>query len=147
MGKYRISFLTGLATGFVLGARAGRERYDQIVKTARSVADNPAVQQAAGVVQARASGLAAAAGSRISSEVRVRAPQLAAAAKTAGAKVGEKVPGLGGHGDGAAAEDGAGDPAGDSGDDGGRHHDGNGHRNVSGTSFTSMSQHDSNPGH
>lgn len=97
MAKYRISFLTGLATGFVLGARAGRERYEQIVKAARAVAEHPAVQQAAGAVQAQAAGLATTAGSRISGEVKDRVPQLAKTARTATAKAADHVPGLRGH--------------------------------------------------
>ena len=114
MAKYRISFITGLATGFVLGARAGRERYEQIKKAARTVAEHPAVQQAAGAVQAQATGLAAAAGSRISDGVRDKAPQLARSARSASAKVAERVPGLHGKDDD-AADDEAG-------------HRGNGHR-------------------
>ena len=58
MQRYRITFLTGLAVGFVLGARAGRERYEQIKRAARSVTDSPAAQQAAGAVQAQAVNLA-----------------------------------------------------------------------------------------
>jgi alkylation response protein AidB-like acyl-CoA dehydrogenase len=90
MGKYRISFLAGLATGFVLGARAGRERYDQLVKAAKTIAEHPAVQQAAGTVQAQAAGLAATAGTKISDEVRNRVTPLAKSAKD---KVSEHVPG------------------------------------------------------
>ncbi|MDQ0376272.1 hypothetical protein [Amycolatopsis thermophila] len=47
------TFLLGAAVGYVLGARAGRARYEQIVRTYRSVADHPAVQGAAGVVRAK----------------------------------------------------------------------------------------------
>jgi hypothetical protein len=83
MHKYRIGFLAGLGAGFVLGARAGREKYDQITKTARAVADHPAVQQAAGVVQAQASS----ASSKLSDEVKERGSQIASAAK-------DKVPGM-----------------------------------------------------
>jgi hypothetical protein len=90
MAKYRISFLAGLAAGYVLGARAGRERYDQLVKAAKTVTEHPAVQSAAGTVQAQATGLATAAGTKISGEVRGRVPQLA---KTAKDKVSERVPG------------------------------------------------------
>jgi hypothetical protein len=90
MHKYRISFASGLAAGFVLGTRAGRERYEQIKKAARAVAENPTVQQAAGAVQAQASGLASAASSKLTDGVRDRVPQLA---KTARAKVEERVPG------------------------------------------------------
>ncbi|ACU96430.1 hypothetical protein [Saccharomonospora viridis] len=46
-------FLLGAATGYVLGARAGRARYEQIVRTYRKFADHPAVQGAAGVVRAK----------------------------------------------------------------------------------------------
>ena len=58
MQRYRITFLTGVAVGFVIGARAGRERYEQIKRAARSVTDSPAAQQAAGAVQAQAVNLA-----------------------------------------------------------------------------------------
>ena len=58
MQRYRLTFLTGLAVGFVLGARAGRERYEQIKRATRRVADSPAAQQAAGAVQAQAANLA-----------------------------------------------------------------------------------------
>jgi hypothetical protein len=43
--RYRAMFIAGLAVGFVLGARAGRERYEQIVKYGHQVAGNPAVQK------------------------------------------------------------------------------------------------------
>jgi hypothetical protein len=119
MGKYRISFLAGLATGFVIGARAGRERYDQLVKAAKTVAEHPAVQQAAGTVQAQAAGLAATAGTKISDEVRSRVPQLA---KTAKDKVSEHAPGRRSH-------------------DGSQGTGGNGHRDIGdGSSFTTLGQ-------
>jgi hypothetical protein len=91
MHKYRISFASGFAAGFVLGTRAGRERYEQIKKAARAVADNPTVQQAAGAIQAQVSGLASAASSKLTDGVRDRVPQLA---RTARSKVEERVPGL-----------------------------------------------------
>jgi hypothetical protein len=50
----KIMFLGGLAAGFVLGSRAGRQAYDDLVSTARKVKDSPTVQEAAGVVQAQA---------------------------------------------------------------------------------------------
>jgi hypothetical protein len=50
-------FLGGLAAGFVLGARAGREKYNELVVNARKVWDHPTVQEAAGVVQAQANRL------------------------------------------------------------------------------------------
>ena len=47
------TFLLGAAVGYVFGAKAGRARYDQIVRTYRKVADHPMVQGAAGVVRAK----------------------------------------------------------------------------------------------
>lgn len=46
-------FLLGAAVGYVLGSRAGRERYDQIVRIYRQLVDHPVVQGAAGVVRAK----------------------------------------------------------------------------------------------
>lgn len=46
-------FLLGAAVGYVLGARAGHARYEQIVRTYRKVADHPAVQGAAGIARAK----------------------------------------------------------------------------------------------
>ncbi|MEV0220644.1 YtxH domain-containing protein [Streptomyces sp. NPDC050704] len=45
--RYRLTFFAGLALGYVLGTRAGRERYEQLRKTARQVAQNPAVRNTA----------------------------------------------------------------------------------------------------
>jgi len=35
----------GFAVGYVLGSRAGRDKYEQIVATARKAQDHPAVQE------------------------------------------------------------------------------------------------------
>lgn len=48
-----IRVFVGLAIGYVLGSRAGRERYEQIKRWTRAVSDNPSVQGVAGVVQAQ----------------------------------------------------------------------------------------------
>ncbi|GAA2000029.1 hypothetical protein JL107_00345 [Nakamurella flavida] len=45
--------ILGAALGYVLGARAGRERFEQIKRLSAAAADNPAVQGAAGVVRAK----------------------------------------------------------------------------------------------
>ncbi|MCP2165214.1 hypothetical protein [Goodfellowiella coeruleoviolacea] len=45
--------LFGAAVGYVLGARAGRQRYDQLVRAYRRLIDHPVVQGAAGVVRAK----------------------------------------------------------------------------------------------
>lgn len=53
----KLWFALGAAAGFVLGARAGREKYDEMVVTARRLWDHPTLQEAAGVVQAQANRL------------------------------------------------------------------------------------------
>jgi hypothetical protein len=48
-----LRFLLGMAIGYVLGAKAGTERYEQLRRSYQRVTDHPAVQGAAGVVRAR----------------------------------------------------------------------------------------------
>lgn len=43
--KGKILLLTGLAVGYVLGTRAGRERYEEIKKAADKVWSDPRVQK------------------------------------------------------------------------------------------------------
>jgi hypothetical protein len=49
----KLSTLAFAGAGYVLGARAGRERYDQIVRVARRVGGSQTVQSTAGLVQAQ----------------------------------------------------------------------------------------------
>jgi hypothetical protein len=49
----KLWFIGGLAVGYVLGTRAGREQYDQIVENARKLWEHPTVREAKGVVQAQ----------------------------------------------------------------------------------------------
>ena len=53
----KLMFITGLAAGFVLGSRAGREKYEEIRSNAKKVWEHPSVQEAAGVAQAQANKL------------------------------------------------------------------------------------------
>lgn len=53
--RHKLTFVTGFAAGYVLGARAGRARYDAIMRMVRDLRDNPAVQETAGVLGAQAS--------------------------------------------------------------------------------------------
>ncbi|ASW56218.1 hypothetical protein [Plantactinospora sp. KBS50] len=62
----KLLFIGGLATGFVLGARAGREKYEELVLRGRKVLDHPTVQEAAGVAQAQANRLYAEGKDRLS---------------------------------------------------------------------------------
>ena len=45
--RYKLTFIAGAAVGFVLGARAGRERYEKMVKAGQAFVHNPAVRNAA----------------------------------------------------------------------------------------------------
>jgi hypothetical protein len=55
--RYRFTFVAGFAAGYVLGARAGRERYDQIKNLSQRAAGSPPVQKATGAVSAKAAEL------------------------------------------------------------------------------------------
>jgi len=47
----------GFVLGYVAGSKAGRERYEQIARLSSKAVDHPAVQGAAGALQAKLSGL------------------------------------------------------------------------------------------
>lgn len=49
----KLSFMVGGAIGYVLGARAGRERYETIVALGRKIAGSQTVQSTAGVLRAQ----------------------------------------------------------------------------------------------
>jgi hypothetical protein len=98
MMRYRFVFIVGVGVGFVLGARAGRERYEQLVKLTRKAKDSPAVQQAAGAVQAQAAGLV----KTTKGKVAERVPKLTESARSkAGAARGKVETTLHDHGVGA----------------------------------------------
>ncbi|MFF3762788.1 YtxH domain-containing protein [Streptomyces sp. NPDC001922] len=71
---YRLTFISGLAVGYVLGARAGRERYEQLRKTAQRVAQNPAVRNAAESAAQNGRSAASKAVDTVSSKVGHRLP-------------------------------------------------------------------------
>jgi hypothetical protein len=50
----KLSFLAGFGAGYVLGAKAGNERYEQIRKAWANAKENPQLQGVAGMAQARA---------------------------------------------------------------------------------------------
>ncbi|WP_131768054.1 YtxH domain-containing protein [Candidatus Protofrankia californiensis] len=54
---FRPGFIVGFGLGYLLGARAGREHYDAIMRQVREVRERPEVQSAAGVVSAQAGSL------------------------------------------------------------------------------------------
>ncbi len=49
----KLAVAAGFAAGYVLGSKAGRQRYEEIVAQARKVAGNETVQSTAGVLQAK----------------------------------------------------------------------------------------------
>ncbi|MEU7012469.1 YtxH domain-containing protein [Streptomyces sp. NPDC046385] len=45
--RYKLIFVAGLAVGFVIGTRAGREQYERMRRATQAFAQNPAVRNAA----------------------------------------------------------------------------------------------------
>jgi uncharacterized protein YjbJ (UPF0337 family) len=56
----KMTLVAGVAIGYVLGTRAGRARYEQIMAGAGRIAQNPKVREAAGKAQEAAGQQAAA---------------------------------------------------------------------------------------
>ncbi len=50
----KMTFVLGFGAGYLFGTKAGRARYEQILRSLREVKDNPTVQETAGVIQAQA---------------------------------------------------------------------------------------------
>ena len=74
--KYRATFIAGAALGYVLGTKAGRERYEQIKRASRRLTENPTVQETAGLIRAQAGELAGNARSKVTDTVGDRIPGL-----------------------------------------------------------------------
>jgi hypothetical protein len=98
--RARITFLAGLAVGYVVGTRAGRERYEQMVKATRKVAENPAVQKATRTAGSKAVELSKAAGQKAAElskaagqKAAEQMPKVAETAKNSASKVRERIPG------------------------------------------------------
>ena len=79
----RFMFLAGVAVGFVIGARAGRERYEQMVKLGRKTMESPTVQKATRNAGAMATGLTKAAGQKAAEQM----PKLTETAKYSASKM------------------------------------------------------------
>ena len=71
----KLSFLAGFGAGYVLGARAGREHYEQIRRAYHSAKEDPRLQSVAGMVQARADAAVDSAKSRLGQEPAPRLGQ------------------------------------------------------------------------
>ncbi|MFC5750120.1 YtxH domain-containing protein [Actinomadura rugatobispora] len=72
--KYRLTFMAGAALGYVLGTRAGRERYEQIVQASRRFNENPKVQEAAEKLRTKGGEIAGAAKERVPEQIGQRMP-------------------------------------------------------------------------
>jgi hypothetical protein len=99
--RTRITFLAGFAAGFVAGTRAGRERYEQMVKLGRKAVENPTVRQATRAAGAKATELTKTAGQKAAD----RMPKLAETAKNTASKV--RIPGRSSGDDDTSAVNGA----------------------------------------
>jgi cell division septum initiation protein DivIVA len=79
MRFHRATFAVGVAVGFIIGSRAGRERYDQIVKYSRKAVESPQAQKAGQAITAKAADLSKTAGAKaasISKTAAARAPKV-----------------------------------------------------------------------
>lgn len=72
--KYRLTFMAGAALGYVMGTKAGRERYEQIVQASRRFSENPRVQEAAETLRTKGGELAGAARERVPEQIGQRMP-------------------------------------------------------------------------
>ena len=81
--RYRATFIVGFAVGYVVGARAGRERYDQIKQAGQKVAESPAVRKATQAAGQKATELTKVA----KDQAATRVPKLTETAKSGASKV------------------------------------------------------------
>lgn len=65
----KLGFLAGAALGYVLGAKAGRERYEQIRSAAQRLVNHPTVQQVKTEAQDQANRIYSSARDKISSKM------------------------------------------------------------------------------
>ena len=64
----KLSFLAGFGAGYVLGAKAGRERYEQIRRAWKHAKDDPRLQSVAGMAQAQADAVVSSVKTRMGSD-------------------------------------------------------------------------------
>ena len=103
--RYRITFLAGFAAGYVVGARAGRERYEQIKRLSQQVAESPAVRQTADTVGSKATEFAKTTKDRATEKM----PKFAGTAMNRASDGLERIPGLRGRMNGSPDSPPAGD--------------------------------------
>lgn len=77
----KAAFILGAAAGYVLGTRAGRDRYEQLKEASRRMTENPTVQETAGLLRAQAGGMAGTAKEKMNTKLH-------------NSKIGERIPGV-----------------------------------------------------
>jgi hypothetical protein len=82
--RYKAIFVAGLAVGFVAGTRAGRERYDQMIRLTRQAAGSPQVQKATATVTAKTADLAKTAMPKVMDTAKQAADHLPFSGKASG---------------------------------------------------------------
>lgn len=79
----KVIFLLGIAVGYVIGTRAGRERYEQMVKLGQQAASHPAVVNARQQATAKAADLGKTAASKAPDLAKNAVPKVVGAARSA----------------------------------------------------------------
>ena len=87
MRYQRAVFAAGVAVGFIAGSRAGRKRYDQMVKYSKKAWQSPPVQRASAALSAKAGDLGKSAASKATDLGKSAASKAPKAARTARARV------------------------------------------------------------
>jgi gas vesicle protein len=140
--RYKVTFLAGVAVGYIAGTRAGRARYDQIVRYARQIAGHPKVQQVTNTAAAKATELTKTAAAKAPDYAKnaaanaakaasTQVPKLVSTAKQATQAATDKIPARFGGTGGAGATD-----AGDVAPDGNLVYPADGSSSVNGTHYT-----------
>ncbi len=105
----KLGILIGIGAGYVLGARAGRQRYDQIAAKAQGFWSDPRVQKQAtraqDAVQEKASQAAGVAQEKASHAASAAQEKVAHAAGSVQETVKDKVPGFGSTGSDTSSTD------------------------------------------
>jgi hypothetical protein len=78
----KLMFVAGAGVGYVLGTRAGREKYNALVSKAREVAELPEVQEVTEAVKSEANRLYAQGRQRVRARIRPDRPEQDFAAVT-----------------------------------------------------------------
>lgn len=88
----KLTLAVGIGAGYVLGARAGRDRYEQIVAKARELSGQPAVQDFTSNVQATASSVADKAKDTVNEKVSAVGDKVSSSSTASSGSTGTTVP-------------------------------------------------------